>query len=333
MSNKRIRLSIPQKLELIDEHSNGTLSQQELGDWAKNRFNLQAPLAQQTISNILKSAPKILKDRNIIKNGKSLKGPKYPELDSYIYQYVADMNKAHQPVNREGIKVFIKHIAKTKYNIQESDINFSDGWLTNVFHRLKLKSRPTHGESSSVDVTSENIQSEMRKIEAILKPYDPADIMNFDETGLYYQQPPKRTISFKPIGGLKKSKTRLTVGLLCNADGSYKGHPIVIGQHKSPRCFKTKADKFAKMAIGRPHYVEYHHSPTAWMTTAIFSGYIRRLDVAFGRQNRKVALLLDNASMHKVLGDLNNIKLIFLPANTTSRLQPLDAGTLMLSIK
>ncbi|KAG1183650.1 hypothetical protein G6F36_008295 [Rhizopus arrhizus] len=111
-----------------------------------------------------------------------------------------------------------------------------------------------HGESASVDITSENIQSELRKIEEILGTYDSVDIMNFDETGLYYQQTPRRTISPESLGDLKK------------------------------------------------------------------------LNVAFGRQNRKIALLLDNASVHKIRIPLNNIKLIFLLANTTSKLQALDAG-------
>ncbi|KAG1644675.1 hypothetical protein G6F44_002587 [Rhizopus delemar] len=61
-----------------------------------------------------------------------------------------------------------------------------------------------HGESASVDITSENIQSELRKIEEILGTYDSVDIMNFDETGLYYQQTPRRTISPESLGDLKK---------------------------------------------------------------------------------------------------------------------------------
>ncbi|KAG1046841.1 hypothetical protein G6F43_010690 [Rhizopus delemar] len=46
-----------------------------------------------------------------------------------------------------------------------------------------------HGESTSVDITSENIQNELRKIEELLGPYDPVDIMNFDETGVTGEEP------------------------------------------------------------------------------------------------------------------------------------------------
>ncbi|KAG1581158.1 hypothetical protein G6F48_009989 [Rhizopus delemar] len=63
-----------------------------------------------------------------------------------------------------------------------------------------------HSESASIDITSENIQNELRKIEELLGPYDPIDIMNFDETGLYYQQPPRRIIRSESLGGLKKVK-------------------------------------------------------------------------------------------------------------------------------
>ncbi|KAG1500461.1 hypothetical protein G6F54_003696 [Rhizopus delemar] len=53
--------------------------------------------------------------------------------------------------------------------------------------------------------------------------------------------------------------------------------------------------------------------------------YVKKLNVAFGRQNRKIALLLDNASVHKIRIPLDNIKLIFLLANATNKLQALRA--------
>ncbi|KAG2198830.1 hypothetical protein INT47_000746 [Mucor saturninus] len=50
------------------------------------------------------------------------------------------------------------------------------------------------------------------------------------------------------------------------------------------------------------------------------------MGIAFGREGRKVILLLDNASVHKLKFKQVNIKLVFLPANTTSMLQALNAG-------
>ena len=47
-----------------------------------------------------------------------------------------------------------------------------------------------------------------------------------------------------------------------------------------------------------------------------------------GRKGRKVLLFLDNATSHSDV-QLCNVKLKFLPANTTSVLQPLDQGIIL----
>ena len=64
------------------------------------------------------------------------------------------------------------------------------------------------------------------------------------------------------------------------------------------------------------------------MTTEImiqvYSALDRKLDV----ENRKVLLFLDNAPSHSetLRRNLKNIKLVVLPKNTTSQLQPCVAG-------
>ncbi|KAG1088583.1 hypothetical protein G6F42_020228 [Rhizopus arrhizus] len=292
MSNKHVRLSIQQKIELLDKHGTGHDNQMELGEWVKQAFNLSKVLCPQTISDTIKNSENIYSNVIAKNNGKSLKLPQYSQLDQEVTKYASQKNAANRPADRRTI-TYIKHVAAV---------------------------------NASVDITSENIQNEIKRIQSLLKDYPPEDILNFDETGLYYEQAPRRTICSEPFGGLKKSKKRLTVGLLCNADGTYKGHPIVVGQSKHPKCFDKQAKLLAKTAVGNSHHVEYYHSPNAWMTAEIFTMYIRKLDVAFRRQGRNVALLLDNASVHKTKLQLTNIKLVFLPANTTSKLQALDAG-------
>ena len=42
------------------------------------------------------------------------------------------------------------------------------------------------------------------------------------------------------------------------------------------------------------------------------------------RQNRQVLLLFDNAPSHPKEVNVTNVKLVFIPANTTSMLQPPD---------
>ena len=55
---------------------------------------------------------------------------------------------------------------------------------------------------------------------------------------------------------------------------------------------------------------------------------LSKLDREMKFKNRNVILFLDNALSHPpdLEGKFSNIKVCFLPKNTTSRLQPLDAG-------
>ena len=55
---------------------------------------------------------------------------------------------------------------------------------------------------------------------------------------------------------------------------------------------------------------------------------MRKLEQTFQMEGRKIALLIDNWPGHLSASDLTNVKLIFLPRNTTSVLQPMDLGVI-----
>ena len=48
----------------------------------------------------------------------------------------------------------------------------------------------------------------------------------------------------------------------------------------------------------------------------------------FQAKERKVALIIDNCPAHSIIENLSHVKLVFLPANTTSVRQPLDQGVI-----
>ena len=69
----------------------------------------------------------------------------------------------------------------------------------------------------------------------------------------------------------------------------------------------------------------YRYNKKAWMTAILFQEWLRYFDEQM--HGWKVLLLLDNAPSHVVAGvELRNTTIKFLPPNTTSRLQPCDAG-------
>ncbi|RHY29460.1 hypothetical protein DYB32_005117 [Aphanomyces invadans] len=71
----------------------------------------------------------------------------------------------------------------------------------------------------------------------------------------------------------------------------------------------------------------YRSNRKAWMTIALFGDWIRDLNDDMSHRNKSILLLLDNASSHKTIDvELTNVRVLLLPPNTTSVLQPLDAG-------
>jgi hypothetical protein len=74
----------------------------------------------------------------------------------------------------------------------------------------------------------------------IIEQYAPQDIFNMDETALFYNAQPKRTLDIKGerCHGGKAYKDRVTMLLCCNADCSEKLRPLVVGKFEKPRCMK-----------------------------------------------------------------------------------------------
>ena len=104
--------------------------------------------------------------------------------------------------------------------------------------------------------------------------------------------------------------------LACSASGD-KLKPLVIGKSLNPRCFRG-VDKAALPVM-------YRANKTAWMTSSLFKEWLERLNSKMLLQGRHILPFVDNCGAHPDI-QLTNIKMLFLPPNMTSRLQPCDAG-------
>ena len=64
------------------------------------------------------------------------------------------------------------------------------------------------------------------------------------------------------------------------------------------------------------------------MTSEVMEAALARFNRKLVFEDTKVILFLDNSTCHPehIIGQFSKIKIIFLSKNTTSRLQPLDAG-------
>lgn len=144
-----------------------------------------------------------------------------------------------------------------------------------------------------------------------------------DESGYWFRMQPDRRLCTEQLEGIKKDKSRVTIVLTCNGTGTDKLPPWIIGIPKNPRCFKN----INIHAMG----MVYRNNRTAWMKTEIMIEFLLWFDRRMA--GRKVVLLMDNFSAHEcgvreIGGEtgLKNTRIVFLPANTTTKWQPLDQG-------
>jgi hypothetical protein len=168
-------------------------------------------------------------------------------------------------------------------------------------------------------VPEEAVLAFSEQLSTIMEEYESKNVFNCDETGLYWKSLPERTIESHHLKatGRKALKERVTVLLSVNMCGK-KLPLLIIGKFGNPRCFcKHNKNMFP---------CEYTHSKNAWMTRAIFNNWLSTLNRRMIIQQRKILLFLDNATPHKAETEYSNVRLIFLPPNTTSVAQPVDQG-------
>ena len=174
------------------------------------------------------------------------------------------------------------------------------------------------GESNSVQ--PEMVASWFEPtLSTLLSNHKLEDIFNADEFGLFYQCLPNKTLHLKSekCSRGKNSKIRITGLAAANSVGD-KLPMFVIGKSKAPRGFKNVTSLQCR----------YRSQEKSWMDSTLFEEWVRELFqnsfVKFQKENRKIALVIDNCPAHSTIADLSNVKLIFLPPNTTSVSQPMN---------
>lgn len=164
-----------------------------------------------------------------------------------------------------------------------------------------------------------------RSVPLVYLFFEPRNAWNMDETGQFWRVLPDKSLSErgKRCRGGKNSKERATWAFCVGASGE-KEAPIVVGKSRNSRCFKSSIIKDTLL----PCKCDYFSSSKAWMLSEIFEEILSSLNRRMKGEGRHILLFFDNAPCHSnsLIDRFSNIKMAFLPKNTTSRAQPLGAG-------
>ena len=90
------------------------------------------------------------------------------------------------------------------------------------------------GEANEVSTTT--IQVWMERLPELCQDYEPRNMLNLDELGLFFKALPEKGLAekTKKSKGGKKSKQRMTVMFIVASDGSFVFEPTVIWRSKLP---------------------------------------------------------------------------------------------------
>lgn len=310
-TRKRVSLSAAQKRELCEKkEKNPNLSNVELA--------LQYHVGKSTITDILKEKRRWLSISESQENVKKFRSPKWPQLEDALGLWVDNALNTKQDIDGNILKTKASYFAN---QLSIEDFHSSEGWLGGFKKRHGLRQFKKQGEAASAPST-ESIENDRLALQQLLMSYDLEDIWNGDETGLFWKMEPSRVLARTPLSGHKKEKSRVTIFCAANATGTEKMTLTFIHKYKSPRVMKNINYK------NLPVY--YFWNKKAWMQVSIFNEVLLKLNGIMKRKNRKIIFLIDNAPVHLILDEtqekLDCIDVKFLPPNTTTELQPCDAG-------
>ncbi|XP_043838999.1 tigger transposable element-derived protein 6 [Dromiciops gliroides] len=314
-NKKRRQFSLEEKMKVVEAVDSG----KRKGDVAK-----EFGITPSTLSTFLKDRAKFeekVREASVGPQRKRMRNALYDDIDKAVFAWF-------QEVHAKNILVSGSVIRKKALNLANmlgyDNFQASVGWLNRFRDRHGIALKAICREDNDklingigIDKVNEWHAGEIIKL---IADYSPDDIFNADETGMFFQLLPQHTLAAKGdhCRGGKKARQRLTALFCCNASGTEKMRPLIVGKSATPRCFKN--------VHSLP--CDYRANQRAWMTRDLFNEWLTKVDAKMKQAERRILMLIDNCSAHNMLPRLERIQVGYLPSNCTAVLQPLNLGVI-----
>jgi hypothetical protein len=270
-------------------------------------------------------------------NGQRWSASNELEVEQLIFNAVLEMRNKRLPVSMKQLRALaIKFSVRPTFKASaQFALSFMRRW------RMSRRTRTTTKDISSTKVLrlalSWQVQFWMRKFPVHGAWVDPSSLWNMDETSVYLDMPPSKTLDFVGAKSVEilttqHDYTRVAVVLCCNRTGEMLD-PLVIhkcsknsrNQNEVRRLFIQTNDTDVCMYITKNESGWLNGTLMQTWTRTIFTPAMHRN----GRQVDQQCLFMDNCSAHTTADVWNamldgGFQFEFFPPNCTPILQPCD---------
>ncbi|GFG29801.1 hypothetical protein Cfor_00232 [Coptotermes formosanus] len=255
-------------------------------------------------------------------------------MEKMLSVWLEDQNQRQVPVGMRVVQAKARCIYEdlSKGNDNVKPFSASTGWFSRFTKRYNFHNIKMTGEAASPDTVA--AEKFVQELQHIIEEggYSSKQIFNIDETTVFWKKMPSRTYisqEEKSAPGFKASKDRFMLLLGGNAEGDYKLKPMMVYHSANPRALKG--------CVKHNLPVHFYSNAKGWVTGPLFSDYLTsklegELQEYCAKENLafKILLIVDDAPGHPttVQGLCEHIKVVFIPPNTSSLIQPMDQGVI-----
>ena len=175
--SKRINLSLSEKYELVQLYKSGE---------SQTSISKRKNIARTTIIGICKNADKIVNDYESGQNSKSkrVRTHNYEDVDKPLLDFFRLAREQNIPIS--GAMLLEKALVYARQLKHPEPISIDINWVNRWKLRNEVVSKKLHGEASSADLTAAD-NWVMNRLTQVLNEFQPENIFNCDETGLFYR--------------------------------------------------------------------------------------------------------------------------------------------------
>ncbi|KAG6621352.1 uncharacterized protein IUM83_11100 [Phytophthora cinnamomi] len=200
-------LTLEQKLQVhLKLKQNPGMNNPMLAEWIYATFKAQVSRATLARLRNLPSSYFSHVDLSATKR-RRVKFPQFErELREFFFQNEAKTAMA------DDVLLLKAHELAERLGIDSTQLRFSNGWLQSFKKRNGIRSHVLHGEGGAVE--DDAVRDARLELQELAAEFAPDDVLNFDETALFYRLAPNRTISNDYPQGQEKGKATFDFGLL-----------------------------------------------------------------------------------------------------------------------